>query len=109
MNEPTITVPLPALTPAQLAAMFWQMDDAQQGQFFDELGQLVLCTPAPFTNDIGSMFGLDWQMYAASQKATALGQDTMRRISENGTLWLTPDQPATRSALVAGLTRKDYP
>lgn len=89
-DEPSITIPLPKLTPAHLAAIFWEMDAKSQGLFFDELGTLVLSTPTPFTREIGSMFGLDMQLYAAAQEATALGQDVMRRFYENGTCHLKP-------------------
>ncbi len=90
MDKPTMIIPLPELTPAQLAAIFWEMDAVKQGKFFDELGTLVLSTPTPFTREIGSMFGLDMQLYAASKEATALGQDVMRRFYENGHCYLTP-------------------
>lgn len=88
--ESTITIPLPKLTPEQLAHVFWSMDDAEQGKFFDELGVIVMTTPAPFSRKIGSMFGLDWQMYHAAQKATPLGRDVMSRFHENGHNLLNP-------------------
>lgn len=100
-----MTIPLPKLTPAQLAEIFWHLDDTEQGRFFDELGTLVLATPSPFVREIGSMFGLDWQMYHAHLKATALGQDAMRRISENGKMWLKPHHEAEKSTVIAGLTQ----
>ena len=84
-------VEIPPLTPAQLAGLFWEMDAKQQGLFFDELGTLVMSTPTPFTRQIGSMFGLDMQLYAASQECTALGQDVMRRFYENGHCYLKPE------------------
>lgn len=86
-----LTIDLPKLTPKQMASLFWDMNDDEQGKFFDELGQLVLCTPSPFTREIGSMFGLDMQMCYASGKATALGQDAMSRFSDQGTMRLRPN------------------
>ena len=108
-TDKTMTVPMPKLTPADMAELFWAMDDEEQGKFFDELGTLVLSTPSPFLRDIGSMFGLDWQMYHASQKATALGQDVMRRISENGKMWLAPNHEAERDRVYAGLSKSYTP
>ena len=96
------TIELPRLTPAQLAGLFWEMDDVEQGKFFDELGTLVLCTPAPFSREIGSMFGLDMQMSMAHQKATALGQDAMSRFSDQGTRWLKPNREDSTARLIKG-------
>ena len=86
----TLTIPLPKLEPKHLAQIFWEMDDAQQGEFFDQLGILVMSTPAPFSREVGSMFGLDWQMYHAHLKATPLGKDVMSRFGENGVRILRP-------------------
>jgi len=93
MNDATLTIPLPKLEPKHLAEIFWRMDDAQQGEFFDQLGILVMATPATFTREIGSMFPLDWQMYHAAQKATPLGRDVMSRFSDNGVRLLRPLEP----------------
>lgn len=86
----TMTIPLPKLTPELMAKIFWEMDDGEQAKFFDELGTLVMTTPTPFTREIGSMFGLDMQMHAASLICTPLGRDTMARFSDNGFLLLNP-------------------
>ena len=85
-----MTIPLPELSPAHLAAIFWAMDAEQQGKFFDELGTLVMITPAPYSREIGSLFGLDLQLHAASQRCTALGQDVMSRFTDYGTRYLKP-------------------
>jgi hypothetical protein len=86
----TIEIALPELTPEHFAVIFWNQDDAWQGRFFDELGALVMATPAPFTKEIGSMYGLDWQMYMAGTKATPLGRDAMSRFEANGKPLLAP-------------------
>lgn len=79
-----------SLTPAQLADKFWAMDDQQQAEFFHELGVHALSTPAPFSRDLGSWFGFDWQMYHAAThtKSSAIGRRVMEIIGESasGTL-----------------------
>jgi ectoine hydroxylase-related dioxygenase (phytanoyl-CoA dioxygenase family) len=78
------------ITPGQLAGMFWGLDDSQQAEFFHELGNLAITTPAPFTREIGSWFAFDWQMYhaAAHAKSSAIGRRAMEIIGESasGTL-----------------------
>lgn len=63
----TVTIPIPDLTPEQLAEIFWQMDDDQQARFFGSLGACALATPAPYSGDVGTYFCLDMQMFAAAE------------------------------------------
>lgn len=86
----TMTIPLPELTPEVLAKMFWELDDAQQARFFDALGTIALTTPTPFSREIGSMAGLDMQMFYAAKKCTPLGRDVMSRFSDPGVNILRP-------------------
>lgn len=92
---------MPKLTPANLAALFWEMDSKEQGLFFDELGTLVMSTPSPYTRAIGSMWGLEVQMAAAANDATALGRDAMERIANMGTRYLNPSKEES-ARLIAG-------
>lgn len=70
------------ITPEQMAELFWGMDADQQAKFFGHLGVVALATPAPFTKELGSFFGLDWQMYhaAISAHSTPLAKRVMEII-----------------------------
>lgn len=61
-----VTAEIPDLSPEQLAECFWSLDDSEQAKFFEQLGVLALSTPAPFSKQVGSYFGLDMQMCYAS-------------------------------------------
>lgn len=72
------------ITPALLAEIFWNMDGDEQAQFFNALGSLALGTPAPFSGEIGSFFGLDMQMCCAvaSDYSLPLGRQVMEIIGQ---------------------------
>lgn len=78
----TVTATIPDLTPEQLAELFWQLDDDQQARFFGHLGACALGTPAPFTKELGSYFGLDMQMYMAMKKCTPNGKRVIEIIGQ---------------------------
>lgn len=80
----------PRLTPAELAAAFWDMNEVAQATFFDELGTLVMATPTYDAREIGSMAPLTYQLYFASRAATPLGRDVMSRFAECGVTILKP-------------------
>lgn len=72
MNAISVNIPTAALTPPQLAELFWALDSEQQAQFFNALGVCALATPAPFSREFNSWAGLDWQMYHAAKEHIAL-------------------------------------
>lgn len=79
----TVTATIPSLTPEQLAECFWSLDGQQQARFFGSLGALALGTPAPFSKELGSYFGLDMQMFDASRYCTPNGLRAMELIGQN--------------------------
>lgn len=80
----TMTIPLPVLSPEDLARMFWQMDADEQAKFFNQLGVEVMATLSPFERKPGSWFTLDWQMYQAahSDYALPLGRRAMETMAQ---------------------------
>ncbi len=83
MSHTTITIPLPVLTPEQLAEAFWDLDDSEQARFFGTLGACSLGTINCFVKEPGSYFPLDFQMYMCSTKCTPNGLRVMQLISDN--------------------------
>lgn len=79
----TITIPLPILTPEQLAEAFWALDDTEQARFFGTLGACSLGTTNCFVKEPGSYFPLDFQMYNCSTKCTPNGLRVMQLIGDN--------------------------
>jgi hypothetical protein len=79
----TITIPLPVLTPEQLAEAFWALDDREQARFFGTLGACSLGTTNCFVKEPGSYFPLDFQMYNASVHCTPNGLRVMQMIGDN--------------------------
>ena len=83
MDTMTVTATISALTPEQLAECFWSLDDKQQARFFGSLGAQALGTPAPFSKELGSYFGLDMQMFSASRHCTPNGLRVMELIGQS--------------------------
>lgn len=79
----TITIPLPVLTPEQLAEAFWALDDSEQARFFGTLGACSLATTNLFVKKPGSYFPLDFQMYNCATKCTPNGLRAMELIGQN--------------------------
>lgn len=79
-----ITAEIPNLTPENLAECFWELDDKEQARFFEQLGNLSLATPCPYSKKVGSYFGLDMQMCYAAEKCSGHALRVMEIIGQYG-------------------------